>query len=133
VSKSIFASFVSLAFVASFAAAKFPGFGHSSEKAATIDVAQSVQVPNGPVLKAGSYKVFLMSDSATTQVGFYQDGKLVGQAPVQMVDQGSKSDVTEVHTDTTNGNAVVTEIDVNGWTKSIQFGQRAGGSGQSGR
>jgi hypothetical protein len=84
VSKSILASFVSLAFVVSIASAKFPSFGHSSEKTATIDIAQSAQVPNGPVLKAGTYKVALQSDSATTQVSFYQNGKLVGQAPAEV-------------------------------------------------
>jgi len=64
-------------------------------------------------------------------VDFYQDKKLVGQAPVQLVDQGRKSVDTEVHVNKADGNTVLTEIEVMGWTKSLQFGQAAGGSGSS--
>jgi hypothetical protein len=131
VSKSILASIVSLAFVASIASAKW---GHSSEKSASIEITQSAQVPNGPALQAGTYKVELLSDSATPQVGFYQDGKLVGQAAAQVVDQNQKSPDTEVHLNTAAGNAVITEIDFSGWTKKIEFGQSgSSGSSQSGQ
>ena len=132
VSKSILASIVSLAFVVSIASAKF---GHSAEKSATVEITQSTQVPNGPTLPAGTYKVTLLGDSNTPQVGFYQDRKLVGQAPAKLVDQKSKSNDTEVYVDNAGGHSVLTEIDVNGWTKSIQFGNAASGSGsgQSGQ
>jgi hypothetical protein len=129
VSKSILASIVSLAFVASIASAKW-GFGHSSEKSANVELTQSAQLPNGPTLQAGTYKMALLSDSTTPQVGFYQDGKLVGQATGQVVDQNQKSPDTEVHFNTAGGTATVTEIDVSGWTKRIEFGQQ-GGSGPS--
>ncbi len=132
VSKSIIASIVSLAVVVSIASAKA---GHSSEKTATIDISQNAQVPNGPTLQAGTYQITLLNESGTPQVGFYQNKKLVGQAPVQLVDEGNKSVDTEVHTNNADGNRVLTEIDVMGWTKSLQFGQATGGSGssQSGR
>src|SRR5215472_10284052 len=116
VSKSILASFVSLAFVVSIASAEFPSFGHSSEKTTAIDIAQSAQVPNIAVLKAGTYKVAVQSDSPTTQVSFYQNGKLVGRAPAEVVDEARKSDETEVHVNGAGGNNILTEIDVNGWT-----------------
>ena len=135
VSKCVLASIVSLAFAASMAFAKFPGSARSSEKAATVDFAQSAQVPNGPTLQAGTYKVALLGDSATTEVGFYQNGELIGKAAATLVDQGRKSNDTETHINSAGGNRVVTEIDVAGWTKSIQFGQPAGASssGQSGQ
>jgi len=132
VSRSIVASIVSLAFVAGIASAKW-GFGHSSEKAATVELTQKARVPNGPTLQPGTYKVELLSDSATPQVGFYQSGKLVGQAAAEVVNQNQKSPDTEVHLNTAGQNAVVTEIDVSGWTKRIEFGrQGSGGSSQSG-
>jgi hypothetical protein len=131
VSKSIFASIVSLAFVAGIASAKLPGSARSSEKAATVEISLSSQVPSGPTLQPGTYKVALLGDSATPQVGFYQNGKLVGQAPAQLVDQGRKSNDTEVHTDGAGADRVLKEIDLVGWTKSIQFGQTAGVSGSS--
>ena len=131
VSQSIFASIVSLALAASIASAKFPGLGHSSQKSATIDIVQTAQVPNGPTLQPGTYKVSLLGDSATPQVEFYQDGKLVGQAAAQLVEQGQKSPDTEVHTHTSGSTSVVTEIDVNGWTKKIEFGQQLSASNGS--
>ena len=135
VSKSILASIVSLAFVASIASAKFPGRGQSAQKSASIEIAQTAQVPNGPTLQPGIYKLELLGDSASSQVGFYQNGKLVGQAVAQVVDQNEKSSATEVHIDSTAGTATLTEIDVSGWTKKIEFGQAAGAgaSGQSGQ
>jgi len=133
VSKSILASLVSLVCVVSIASAKW-GLGHSSEKAATVELTQSAQIPNGPTLQPGTYKVTLLSDSATPQVGFYQGGKLVGQAAAELVNQNQKSPDTEVHFNTAGGSAVVTEIDVSGWTKRIEFGQQGGsGSTQSGQ
>jgi len=71
--------------------------------------------------------------SEITKMGmdFYPDEKLVGQAPVQLVDQGRKSVDTEVHVNKADGNTVLAEIEVMGWTKSLQFGQAAGGSGSS--
>lgn len=131
VSKSIFASIVSLAFLASMASAKFPSFGHSSDKSGTVEVTKSVQIPNGPTLAPGTYKVAVLGDSSTPQVGFYQGSKLVGQAAAQLVDQGQKSPDTEMHIDNSGNNSVVTEIDVSGWTKKIEFGQTAGGNGNS--
>jgi hypothetical protein len=133
ISKSIFASIVSLALAASIASAKFPGLGHSSQKSATIEIGQTVQVPNGPTLQPGTYQVTLLSDSDTPQVGFYQDGKLVGQAAAQVVDQGQKSPDTEVHTNNSGSNSVVTEIDVSGWTKRIEFGQQLSATNGSGQ
>jgi hypothetical protein len=135
VSKSIVASIVSLAFVVSIASAKFPGRGHSAEKSASVEIPQSAQVPNGPTLPPGTYKVELLGDSPSSQVGFYQNGKLVGQAIAQVVDQNEKSSATEVLLDTSGGSAVLTEIDVSGWTKKIEFGQAssASASDQSGQ
>jgi hypothetical protein len=128
VSKSILASIVCLAVMVGSASAKA---GRSSEKMGTIEISQNAQVPNGPTLQAGTYQVALLNESGTPQVGFYQGRKLVGQAPVQVVDQGRKSVDTEVHTNSVAGNTVVTEIEVVGWTTSLQFGQAAGGSGSS--
>ena len=128
VSKSILASIVTLAVAVGIASAKA---GRSSEKTGTIEISQNAQVPNGPALQAGTYQVTLLNQSGTPEVGFYQDKKLVGQAPVQLVDQGNKSVDTEVHTNKAGGNTVVTEIDVMGWTKSLQFGQAPGSSSSS--
>jgi hypothetical protein len=125
--KSIFASIASLALAASIASAK------SHNKSTTIEIVQSAQVPNGPTLQPGTYKVTVLGDSDTPLVGFYQDGKLVGQAAAQLVEQGQKSPNTEARTDNSGGSSVLTEIDVNGWTKKIEFAQQLSATNGSGQ
>ena len=132
--KSVLAALFAMAFVVSVASAKLPSFGHSAEKAdksATVNIPTETQVPNGPTLAPGTYKVKVLSDSGTPQVGFYQGSKLVGQAAASLVDRGRKSEETAAHFDNANGSKVLTQIDVNGWSKSIEFGPAAGGSGSS--
>jgi hypothetical protein len=124
VSKSIVATIVSLAFVASIASARF----HSAQKTGTVEITESAQVPNGPTLPAGTYKVAVLGDSATAQVGFYQNGKLVGQAPAELVDQNEKSPATGIYLDNSGGSSVVTGIEIGGWTKKIEFMQATGES-----
>ncbi len=133
--KSVLASIFAMAFVVSVASAKFPSLGRDSEKSATVDIPSSTQVPNGPTLAPGTYKVKVLSESGTPQVGFYQNNKLVGQAAVSLVDRGAKSGQTDARFDDASGNHVLTQIDVSGWTKTIQFGQGSGnnGSGTSGQ
>lgn len=128
-SKSIVATIISLAVAAGIASAR----SHSAQKSATVEVTQVTQVPNGPTLQPGSYKVTVPEDSATPQVGFYQNGKLVGQAPAQVVDQNEKRPVTGVYLNTAGDSAVVTEIDIAGWTKKVEFGQAAAGESASGQ
>lgn len=131
VSKSLLTSFVTslfaLVFVAGVASAKPRNRG--VEKSATIDISQSTQVLNGPALQPGTYKVKVLGESGTPQVGFYRGGKLVGQAPAKLVDEGSKSIETAAHFNNSNGSRVLTQIDVQGSTKSIQFGASTGASG----
>jgi hypothetical protein len=127
VSKSILASIAALALVAGLASAK----SRSSQKTATVDIGATTQVPNGPTLQPGTYEVRVAGDSTTPQVSFYQNNKLVGQAPASLVDQSAKSALTDVHLNNASGQSVLTEIDISGWAKSIQFGEAAGSSGSA--
>jgi hypothetical protein len=129
--KSVLASLFAMAFVVSVASAKFPSFGDKADKSATVDIPANTQVPNGPTLAPGTYKVKVLSESGTPQVGFYKGGTLVGQAAASLVDQGRKSNETAAHFNNANGNKVLTQIDVTGWTKSIEFGPTAGASGSA--
>lgn len=136
--KSVLASLLAMAFVASVASAKLPSFSRSADKAqksATLEIPASTQVPNGPTLAPGTYKVKVLGESGTPQVAFYKGSKLVGQVTGSLVDQGHKSSETAAHFNNANGNQVLTQIDVNGWSKSIEFGSTAGAgaSAQSGQ
>jgi len=129
---SVVASLFALVFVAGVASAKRRD--RSADKVATVEIDQSTQVLNGPTLQPGTYQVKLLGESGTPQVGFYQNDNLVGQAPAKLVDEGSRSNETAAHFNNANGSRVLTQIDVDGWTKSIQFGSAgASGSAESGQ
>lgn len=123
--RSVLASVFALALGVSVASAK----DRSAVKAAKVDIDQSAQVLNGPTLQPGTYEVKLLGESGAPQVGFYQNNKLVGQAPASLVDEGHKSTQTAAYFNNANGNHVLTQIDVDGWTKSIQFGPSTGTNG----
>jgi hypothetical protein len=120
--KAVLASVFALVLVAGVASAK-------GDRSATVDINQNAQVLNGPMLQPGTYQVKVLSESGTPQVGFYLNHKLVGQAAATLVDKGQKSSETAAHFNNANGNHVLTQIDVNGWTKSIQFGPSTGANG----
>ena len=117
-------------FTSGMAFAGFRGLHHSSQKSADIDLNETTKVPNGPTLQAGSYKVTLLNGSSTPELGFYQDRKLVGQAPVKLVDQGKKISETEVLFETKDDHTqVVTEMDLSGWTQKVVFSGSDASSG----
>ena len=119
-----------LLFTAGMAFAKLPSLHHSSQKSADIDLIQTTKVPNGPTLKAGSYKVTLVNESGTPELEFYQDGKRVGEAPVKLVDQDKKISQTEVLADAKDDHTqVVTEMDLIGWTQKVLFSGSDASSG----
>jgi hypothetical protein len=109
-------------FTSSMALAGFPGYHHSSQKSASVDIAEATKIPGGPTLQPGTYRVTLLSPSSTPEIEFYQGGKLVGQAPVKLVDQGKKISQTELvsHTGPDHTN-VLTEMDLRGWTQKLKF------------
>jgi hypothetical protein len=122
VPKSILTTIAAVCFAGSMAFAGFPSYHHSSQKSATVDIDQATKIPGGPTLQPGTYRVALLTASSVPEVGFYQHGKLVGQAPVKLVDQGKKISETEIHADTKpDRTQVLTEMDLSGWTQKLMF------------
>jgi hypothetical protein len=121
--RSILAVAAALLCTAAITFAGFPGIHHSSQKHADLDLTEITRIPGGPTLKPGTYRVVLLTDSSTPELGFYHDGKLVGQAPVNLINQDKKISQTEVLADTQNDHTqVVTEMDLSGWTERVTFG-----------
>jgi hypothetical protein len=117
-------------FATGMAFAGFPGRHTSASKSTDVELTETTQVPNGPTLKAGTYKVALLSGTSAPEVGFYRDGKLVGQAPVKLVDQGSKIRQTEVFSSIQDDHSeLLTEMDLNGWTEKVIFSESGATSG----
>jgi hypothetical protein len=122
VPKSILTIMAVVSFTSSLAFAGFPGNHHHSQKSASVDIADITKIPGGPTLQPGTYRVTLLNPSSVPEVGFYQAGKLVGQAPVKLVDQGKKISETEVRTNAgPNHTNVLTEMDLSGWTHKLVF------------
>jgi hypothetical protein len=95
---------------------------HHSHKSARVDIVGVTKVPGGPMLQPGTYRVTLLNTSSVPEIGFYQEGKLVGQAPVKLVDQAKKISQTELLTNTEpNRTNVLSEMDLSGWTQKLMF------------
>jgi hypothetical protein len=117
-------------FATGLAFAGFPGRHSSAARSANVEFTETTQVPNGPTLQAGTYKVALLSDTSAPEIGFYREGKLVGQAPVKLVDQGGKIRETEVFANIQDDHSeLLTEMDLSGWTEKVIFSQSGGTSG----
>jgi hypothetical protein len=129
VSWSMMAALIAVSLAAGMAFGALPSRHHSSQKSARFEIVETMKIPGGPTLRPGNYKLALLNNSSTPEVRFYEAGKLLGQAPVKLIDQGKKSDETEVFSDTgKNRTHVLTEIDPSGWTEKLMFGApRAGG------
>ncbi len=127
---SVLTAIAVASFTASMALAGFPGHHHSSHKSASVDISEVTKIPNGPTLEPGTYQITLLSASSAPEVGFYQEGKLVGQAPVKLVDQSKKISATEILTNTeADHTQVLTELDLGGWTQKLVFGTSKGMGG----
>ena len=121
--KPILTTVAFVLFTTSMAFAGFPGLHNSSRRSAEVTFTQITKVPNGPTLQPGTYKVALLNDSSAPEVGFYRNDKLVGQAPIKLVDQGQKIRQTEVYSDVQDDHSqVITEMDFSGWTEKVVFG-----------
>jgi len=104
--------------------AGYLGIHRSSQRSAGIELARTSKVPGGPTLEPGSYKVVLLNDSSTREVGFYRNGELIGQAPVKLVDQGKKFRETEVDANILDDHSeVMTEMRLSGWTERVVFSE----------
>jgi hypothetical protein len=93
----------------------------SHTKSGDIDVIYPSKIASGPELQPGTYKVELDSKATSPEILFYQNSKLVAQAPAKLVDEGKKSDQTEVFYSTVGSEHVITQIDLQGWTQEVMF------------
>jgi hypothetical protein len=73
-------------------------------------------------LAPGKYTVRVNTTSTTPEMAFYQNGKLVGRTPVQVVSKSKKNSQTMVYYNAPKNNLRrVTQIDVSGWKDKLVF------------
>lgn len=88
-----------------------------------IDVPYPATIGKTLKLKPGNYKIDLVNNKMVPTVQFYnKEGKLVGQAPVKLVNKTSKNQQTQVdYTTVASGDHIITEISLGGWKESLYF------------
>lgn len=88
-----------------------------------IDVLYPAMVGKTLKLKPGDYKIDVVNNKKSPAVKFYnKDGKLVGQAPVKLVNEARKNHQTLVDYNTVASNDhAITEISPSGWKEDLYF------------
>lgn len=99
--------------------------GMAFAKTKKIDVLYPAMVGKSLKLKPGNYKIDVVNNKKSPAVRFYdKDGKLVGQAPVKLVNEATKNHNTQVDYRTVASNAhAITEISPRGWKERLYFSQ----------
>lgn len=98
--------------------------GIAFAKTNKIDVLYPAMVGKTLKLKPGDYKVDVVNNKKMPAVKFYEnDGKLVGQAPVKLVNEARKNRQTEVDYTVASNDHAITEISLRGWKQNLYFSQ----------
>jgi hypothetical protein len=122
ISKTTLGAIVAVLLVSGMAFARRSHNADSRGRSAGVDIEWSAMIPNGPSLSQGHYKVTLNTQSGSPELEFYQDGKLVGQAPVTLVPESMKNEQTQVYYNNGNeGDRTITEFDLSGWREKLVF------------
>jgi hypothetical protein len=118
---------------ASMAFAKSPTLDlpRSSQKSADVTIYSMTRISGGPTLQSGEYKVVSNNNSATPEIGFYQNGKLVAKVPAKLVDRGKEFDDTAFYYDAKGASLAMSEMDLNGWREAVLFGQNDSDAGST--
>lgn len=120
--KPVLAAAVAVIFAGSLASANFWSHSKSTMKTGNISLAQDSRILNGPMLKAGDYKVELLKTSPAPQIAFYQNGKLIEKTTAKLVNATAKNDETKVLSDKGKNNTqIITEMDLSGWNQNVVF------------
>jgi hypothetical protein len=97
--------------------------GMAFAKTKQIDVLYSSTVGKTLKLKPGNYKIDIVNNKTSPAVKFFDNyGKLVGQAPVKVVNESKKNQQTQVDYSTlTSNDHAITEISPGGWKENLYF------------
>ena len=97
--------------------------GMAFAKTRNVDVVYPSVVGKTLKLKPGNYKIDLVNNKKVPAVNFYNKyGKLVGQAPVKLVNEARKNDDTQIDYTTIASNShAITKISLRGWKQSLNF------------
>jgi hypothetical protein len=103
--------------------------GMALAKTKQVDVLYSSTVGKTLKLKPGNYRIDVVNNKTSPAVKFFDNyGKLVGQAPVKVVNESKKNQQTQVDysTEASNDHAI-TEISPGGWKENLYFSRPKSG------
>lgn len=97
--------------------------GMAFAKTKRIDVLYSATVGKNLKLKPGDYKIDVVNNKKSPAVKFYNNyGKLVGEAPVKLLNESKKNQQTQVdYTSVASNDHAITEISPGGWKENLVF------------
>jgi hypothetical protein len=78
-------------------------------------------IGNAPELQAGTYRVSVVKNQDSAEVGFYQEGDVLATAPAALAREATKRNSTEVHSQKVHGECVIIKICVQGSNESLVF------------
>lgn len=97
--------------------------GTALAKTKQIDVVFPATVGKMLKLKPGNYRIDVVNNSKSPAVKFYnQGGKLMGQAPVKLVNEAQKNIQTQIdYYKMASNDRAITEISPRGWRENLLF------------
>jgi hypothetical protein len=96
--------------------------GMSFGKTKNVNIMYPSEIGNHLTLAPGQYKMSVSTLAGTQRAAFFQNGKLVGTAPVNVVNEVKKNGQTMVFFGSPQGNVrPITQIDVSGWKDKLMF------------
>ncbi|HEV2383319.1 MAG TPA: hypothetical protein VG206_26435 [Terriglobia bacterium] len=93
--------------------------GQARMNTATVDIVDAAQIGEGTILKPGTYRVELLTNSQSPELGFYQNRKQVAETPVKLVPSQTTNTQTEVQYNTASNPQVMTEVDFRGSNQRV--------------
>ena len=99
--------------------------GMAFARANRINVIYHATVGKTLNLTPGNYRINVVNNAKSPAVKFYNNyGKLVGQAPVKLVNESQKNSQTQIDYNMVASNDhVITEIRPKGWREDLYFSQ----------
>ena len=97
--------------------------GMAFAKTKQIDVLYSSTIGKTLKLKPGNYRIDFLNNKTSPTVKFFDNyGKLVGQAPVKVVNESKKNQQTQVdYSAMASNDHAITEISPGGWKENLYF------------
>jgi len=93
--------------------------GLAKTRMTTVEIVDPAQIGEGTVLKPGTYRVELLTNSQSPELGFYQNRKQVAETPVKLVPSKTTNSETQVQYNTASNPQVMTEVDFRGSNQRV--------------